>query len=170
MRERFEYIIETRQRFLETFRSIGWNAFAQDRGASWSSMLGIFLHILDDEEGWLQYGAKEGSILGSPDRRVSDYDGFEKLAEDNSRVSAATRAYLATLTNESLNREISLRLPDGVFRRRISKILEHTAVDELAHIGEWICLLWQLDVKPPYIDWLDYRRPDILEPTSNGTC
>jgi len=56
-----------------------------------------------------------------------------------------------------LDREIDLKLNDGVYRRKISKILMHAWVDELAHVGELICLLWQLDVKPPYIDWLDFR-------------
>ena len=157
VQERFEYLIESRSRFLETFRKIGWPEFSKDRGATWGSMLGIFLHILDDEEGWLQYGAKTGSVIGSPDRKVPDYDSFDRLEEDNSRVAMLTRTYLATLTEESLDREISLRLPDAVFRRKVSKILEHAAVDELAHVGEWVCLLWQLDVKPPFIDWLDYQ-------------
>jgi uncharacterized damage-inducible protein DinB len=157
VREQFEYLIETRIKFLETFRKIGWTEFSRDRGATWGSMLGIFLHILDDEEGWLQYGAKAGSILGGPDRKLADYGHFDRLEEDNSEVSQLTRKYLSTLTNEVLGREVSLRLPDAVIRRKISKILEHTVVDELAHVGEWICLLWQIDVKPPYIDWLDYR-------------
>jgi uncharacterized damage-inducible protein DinB len=157
MRDRFDYLIDTRAKFLETFRSIGWEAFARDRGASWGSMLGIFLHVLDDEEGWLQYGARQGSILNGPDRKIPDYHDFDQLSSDNSKVAELTRSYLETLSDNDLSREIMLQLPDGIYRRRISKILEHAAVDELAHVGECICLLWQLDVKPPYIDWLDYR-------------
>jgi len=157
VREQFEYMIETRIRFLETFRKIGWKEFSRNREATWGSMLGIFLHLLDDEEGWLQFGAKAGSILGGPDRKLGDYDNFERLEEDNSEVNRLTRKFLSTLTDDDLDREIPLTLPDGIIRRRISKILEHTFVDELAHVGEWVCLLWQLDVKPPYIDWLDYR-------------
>jgi uncharacterized damage-inducible protein DinB len=157
MREHFDYLIETRSKFLETFRSIGWDAFSQDRGATWGSMFGIFLHILDDEEGWLQYGAKRGSILDGPDRKISDYHGFDKLSEDNSKVSKLTQTYLASLSDEDFEREISLKLNDGVYQRKVSKILIHAWVDELAHVGEWICLLWQLDLKPPYIDWLDYK-------------
>jgi uncharacterized damage-inducible protein DinB len=157
MRERFDYMIETRAKFLETFRSIGWDAFTQDRGATWNSMLGIFLHVLDDEEEWLQYGAKRGSILDGPDRKVADYHDFDKLSKDNSFVGKLTQTYLASLSDADLDREIDLKLNDGVYRRKVSKILMHAWVDELAHIGELICLLWQLDVKPPYIDWLDYR-------------
>jgi uncharacterized damage-inducible protein DinB len=155
--ERFDYLIETRSKFLDTFRSIGWEAFSRDRGATWGSMLGIFLHILDDEEGWLQYGVKRGSILDGPDRKIANYHDFDQLSIDNSQVGKLTRAYLASLSNGDLNKEISLKLNDGVYQRKVSKILDHAWVDELAHVGEWICLLWQLDVKPPYIDWLDYK-------------
>ena len=157
MRERFDYLIETRSQFLETFRGIGWNSFSKDRGASWGSMLGIFLHVLDDEEGWLQFGAKRGSILDGPDRKIQDYHDFDQLSDDNSKVGRLTQTYLASLSDEDLARDISLELSDGMYQRKISKILMHAWVDELAHVGEWICLLWQLDVKPPYMDWLDYR-------------
>jgi uncharacterized damage-inducible protein DinB len=157
MRERFDYLIETRGRFLETFRSIGWDAFANDRGATWGSMLAIFLHILDVEEAWLQYGARKGTTDNSPDRKVGEYHSFDKLFADNLKVGKDTKSYLETLNDEDLDRVITLKLADGTYQRKVSKILEHAAVDELSHVGEWICLLSQMDVKPPYIDWLDYR-------------
>lgn len=158
--ERFDYLIETRNRFLDTFRRIGWAAFSQDRGATWGSMLGIFIHVLDVEEGWLQYAVKRGSLIDAPDRKISDYEGFEQLAVDNSKVSKLTQLYLAGLKDDDLDREIVIREAGGVIRRKVAKVLTHAAVDELAHVGEWICLLWQLDVKPPYKDWLDFGVPN----------
>ena len=157
MRELFDYLSDTRSRFLKTFRELGWEAFSQDRGATWGSMLGIFLHILDVEEGWLQYGARMKSILNAPDRKIEDFQGFDQLAADNSKVSELTREYLAALEDEDLDQEVSFEEPAGQTRRRLGKIIGHAAVDELAHVGELICLLWQLDVKPPYLDWLDYH-------------
>lgn len=160
IRERFDYLIETRARFLETFRRIGWDAFSQDRGACWGSMLGIFVHVLDVEEGWLQYGVKRGSVIDVPDRKVADYTGFDPLAVDNSHVGTFTQQYLATLKDDDLNRDIAIRETGGTIQRTIAKVLTHAVVDELAHVGEWICLLWQLDVKPPYLDSLDFRAHD----------
>ena len=156
VREHFDYLIETRRRFLEVFRGIGWEAFTKDRSATWGSMLGIFIHILDVEEGWLQCAARRGSVLDSPDRKAANYHNFDQLAADNSRVGELTREYLGTLKDADLVREVSFKERAGITRRKLEKILMHAAVDELAHVGEWICLLWQLDVKPPYIDWLDY--------------
>lgn len=41
VRELFEYLIETRSRFLERFREIGWAEFTKTRGATWDSMMAI---------------------------------------------------------------------------------------------------------------------------------
>jgi uncharacterized damage-inducible protein DinB len=155
--ERFDYLADTRARFFKTFEGLGWDEFSKDRGATWGSMLGIFLHILDVEEGWLQYAARMGSVLEAPDRRVADYLNFDTLSADNLKVSALTREYLATLKDEDLDKVVLFRESTGTTKRPLGKILTHAMVDELAHVGEWVCLLWQLDVKPPYIDWLDYN-------------
>ena len=156
IRLRFRYLIDTREKFLGTFRKIGWDEFAKDRGATWGSMLGVFLHILDNEEGWLQYGARRGTVEGSPDRKTGDYHDFPQLEKDNSNVGGLTESYLSTLEDSDLDRDVVLHLADGAYRRKVSKILGHAANDELAHMGELVCLLWQMD-EAPFIDWLDYR-------------
>ena len=53
-----EFLIESRERFLDKFRKLGWDEVAKDRGATWNSMLGIFVHLLDVEESWLHYPEK----------------------------------------------------------------------------------------------------------------
>jgi len=152
----FEYLISTRGRFLEKGREIGWSEFTKDRGATWGSMLGVFVHMLDVEEGWWQIAVQGGSTADTPDRKVGDYESFDRLAEDNARVDALTRSRLATLTNEQVTRAVTFRWPQET-ARSFEKIVVHAFVDELAHVGELICLFWQLGVKPPYLDWIDFR-------------
>ena len=41
--------------------------------------------------------------------------------------------------------------------RSFERIVLHAFVDELAHVGELVCLFWQMDVEPPFIDWIDFR-------------
>ena len=159
LREFFDYLIDTRARFLNKSREIGWEEFTRDRGASWGSMLGIFLHTLDDEEGWLQFAARGRSIVDGPDRRVEGYSTFDQVAEDHERVAAQTRAFLEQLTEEDLAKQVEFEWPGETARRTREKIATHAFIDELAHIGELICLLWQIQVKPPYIDWIDYHVP-----------
>ena len=156
VRELFDYLIETRSRFLEKCREIGWAEFTKNRGATWDSMLAIFLHILDNEEGWWQIALKGGSLSETPDRKPGDYANFDQLSQDNSRVGALTRSRLDNLTEADLTRSVDFRAQDRLMRS-FERIVMHAFVDELAHVGELVCLLWQLDVEPPFIDWLDYR-------------
>jgi uncharacterized damage-inducible protein DinB len=123
IRVHFQYLIDTREKFLETFGNLGWDQFKNDRGATWGSILGVFIHILDNEEGWLQYGARRGTVEGSPDRKIADYHDFKQLEEDNSNVGKLTISFLSTLKDEDLDQEIDLHLSDGVYRRKVSKII-----------------------------------------------
>lgn len=154
----FDYLIETRARFLAKFRELGWAEFERNREATWGSMLGIFLHLLDDEEGWLQYAARGRSIVDAPDRNVAAYATFDQVAEDDRNVGAQTRSFLQGLRRDDLAREVEFRESSGSTRRRMDRILTHAFVDEVAHVGELVCLLWQMNVKPPYLDWLDHRQ------------
>jgi uncharacterized damage-inducible protein DinB len=156
-RSLFEYLVESRHRFLDQFRELGWESFARSRGASWDSALYIYLHILDDEEGWLDIAARGGSLADGPDRKPEDYAGFEPLVADSTRVDAHTRAYLERLTSAELSRVVEFTWPGETVHRKVETILLHTFVDEVAHLGELIALLWQEKVKPPYLDFIDFR-------------
>ena len=158
LQEIFEYLSDSRSRFLESFRKLGWAEFARDRGGSWGSMLLIFLHMLDDEEGWLQCAARGRSMREAPDRKPVAYAGFDDLLADNASVGAATRAYLAQLSEEDLHREVEISHGSGSDRRTVERIIRHAFIDELAHLGELVGFLWQVQVEPPFIDWLDYRQ------------
>ncbi len=154
--DRFRYLAELRSRFLDAFRAIGWEEVGRDRGATSGSMLGIFLHLLDDEEGWLQIATQGGSLSETPDRRTRDYVGFEQLAADHERVSALTRTRLGHLRPSDLEREVVFYWPEEA-RRSFETIATHAFFDELAHFGELVCLFWQLHVRPPFVDWIDFR-------------
>ncbi|HTT72808.1 MAG TPA: DinB family protein [Thermoplasmata archaeon] len=152
----YEYLFETRAVFLDRFREIGWEAFAKPRGASWDSMLAIFLHLLDVEEGWGQIAVRGGALAETPDRKPAAYPGFEAVAADNVRVTELTRTRLAGLDDAALARPVEF-LADLPLTRTVERIWQHAFFDELAHVGELIALLWQLDVRPPYVEWLDFR-------------
>ena len=156
IRQQFEYLIDSRARFLETFRTIGWAEFSKHRGATWGSMLAIFLHMLDDEEGWWQIARNGGSLAETPDRRPEAYRDFRQLSDDNARVGRLTRSRLAELSIDDLSRtvEFEARTP---LSRTFERIVMHAWVDEVAHLGEFVCLLWQMGVVPPFLDWLDYH-------------
>lgn len=156
VRDLFDYLAGTRDRFLEKGREVGWTEFTKPREASWGSMLDIFVHMLDVEEGWLQIATRGGSLAETPDRKPNDYADFEQVRQDHEKVTALTRSRLENLTDAELARRVEFRWPEEV-SRTFEKIAMHAFVDELAHVGELVCLLWQIDVKPPFQDWIDFR-------------
>lgn len=156
MKDLFGYLIETRYRFLAKFQEIGWNEFARNREASWLSMLGIFLLILEVEVSWLHYTSQGLSVLDVKSLKTSDFRNFQQLSEFNSSVREKTKVLLLKLSDSDLSEEISFLESRGSTKCSRSKILMHAFVDEVAHLGELVCLLWQMDEKPPFIDWLYY--------------
>jgi hypothetical protein len=53
----YKYITHSRSKLLASFRELGWEEFTRNREASWKSMRGIFVHILEVEDSWLHYDA-----------------------------------------------------------------------------------------------------------------
>jgi len=58
------------------------------------------------------------------------------------------RAFFAHLTSDDLGREVSI--PDWCEKTSMEHVLLHTFLDEMAHLGEFVGLMWQMDVEPPF--------------------
>ena len=151
VQELFEYLIESRPKFLDSFRWLGWDEFAKD-----GSELGFHAGDLSPPTG--RRGglaavppARGRSLIDATRRKKEDYSSFEHVAADSTRVGAQTRSFLASLTQTELTTEVEFQLPNETMRRTRETIAMHAFVDELAHVGEFVCLLWQLDVKPPFL-------------------
>ncbi len=163
IRRVYAYLAESRRRFLETFRTVGWERFAEDRRVSWGSMLAVFLHMLDVEEGWWQIALEGGALANTPDRKPVDYRDIEAVVADNDRVTTLTRARLARLSDSDLVRSVTFDASEPL-TRRFDRIVQHAAVDEIAHLGEFVAMLWQIDVAPPFVDWLDFDVDPEIPP------
>ncbi|MFQ5838748.1 MAG: DinB family protein [Thermoplasmata archaeon] len=149
----YEYVIDSRRRFLAKFRELGWAEVIENREASWNSMHGIFIHMLEVEDSWLHY-----DIPGKPwpygDRDPSAFRGFDEIVAYDRELAAKTRGFLSSLTREALMREVVFEGRLGKVESPVEHILFHTFVDEVAHLGELICLMWQQDIEPPYVNWI----------------
>jgi len=159
IRALYEFAIETRLRFLASFRDLGWEEFTRDRGASWNSMRGVFIHILEVEDSWLHYDAR-GIPWPFGDRDPSVFTSFDQVETYDRELTAKTRKLLENLTPEVLARQVIFGWRDGKVKSSTENILVHSFIDELAHLGELVCLMWQSDVKPPWTNWMEGRyRP-----------
>lgn len=155
----YEYLIESRERFLAKFRQLGWEEATKEREATWGSMRGIFVHMLEMEDSWLHY-----DIPRKPwpfgDRDPSSFTTFEAVEAYHTDLSERTRTYLQGLTEEGLAEDVVFDWAPGKASSSVSDVLLHAFIDEVAHLGELICLMWQMDVKPPHVNWIaEHIRP-----------
>ena len=154
----YEYVIESRRKFLEAFRRLGWEEFTRNREATWDSLRGIFVHILEVEDSWLHY-----DIPGKPwpfgNRDPLTFKNFEEVEAYEHELTEKTRQLLAYLKPQDLCRDVVLW--EGQRKGTVENILIHTFIDEVAHLGEFVCLMWQIDRKPPFINWIElHSKPD----------
>lgn len=164
----YGFLADSRERFLGKFGEMGWDAIVTDRGGTWGSMLGIFLHALDVEESWLH---REKKPWPEPSQALEAYiireeeggweidplafKDLEAVQAYHQGVMAKTRDLLEHLTSDTLREDYVLEWTDGRRKASMANILMHAFVDELAHLGELDCLTWQLDIDPDWLSWLD---------------
>jgi len=160
-----EYLAQSRSKFLASFRKLGWEEFTRNREASWQSMRGVFIHILEVEDSWLHYDA-----MGVPwpfgDRDPSAFKSFDEVEAYDRELAEKTRKLIENLTPGTLAREVVFEWRDGKVKSSIENIFIHAFVDELAHLGELVCLMWQSDAKPPWTNWLEKHHEPILGSSS----
>jgi len=151
----FEYIADSRGRFLTAFRELGWEEVTKNREATYNSMHGIFIHILEVEDSYLHY-----HIPGVPwphdERDPVVFDTFEKMEAYDQAVATNAKEFFAGLTAEGLGREAFI--PDWGEETSVEHVLLHTFLDEMAHLGELVCLMWQIDVEPPFRSIVRLRK------------
>jgi uncharacterized damage-inducible protein DinB len=143
----FEYNWYCNRNFLESMAKLPWDKVIEDRGASFGSMLDIFVHILEGEEGWLKTLAP-----GKIDKRPTVFKDIEAMKQYMDKVEAESRAYIAKLSPAQLTKEFKLR--NHSFQ--IEDLLMHVVEEGIHHRGELLCLMWQIDSPPPYRSYMNY--------------
>ncbi len=72
-------------------------------------------------------------------------------------VEAKTKKCLSSMTEKDLAAQYEWTRFDGAtMRGKGEDIITHLALEQTHHLGELICLLWQIDIEPPHIGWLQY--------------
>jgi len=153
-----EYNIHARQGYLRVFENVPEDELTRDRGASHPGLLGIQCHILGAQWWWMKNaslppGPVEPSEIRTPPS-LAEVQQFER------EVDVAIREFFRTLTEEDLDRRYPAPKPAGYSREidiTVRDTLLHLLEEEIQHRGELNALLWQIDVEPPVLDWIDWK-------------
>lgn len=143
----FTYVAGLRRRFLDRFRELGWEEATRNREATHHSMRNILVHLMDVEDSYVQETLQGNPV---PELDPEDFGKFEDLEAYDRDLTARTMSYLETLPAEGLSRAISVKWWKSKRSFTVEQILLHAFLDEIAHIGELIALMWQMDEEPPW--------------------
>jgi uncharacterized damage-inducible protein DinB len=117
-------------------------ALVQERGASFGSIKGTLLHILDSEWIWLEiWKGKPRPRPLSPDA----YADAAALAAAFPSLAAAQRAFLDACADATLASRC--RVDDKNYR--LSHLIYHAMTHSMYHRGQVVTLLRQAGHKPP---------------------
>jgi len=147
-------------RYVRRVRRLSGAAARRKRGIGHESLFATLVHILNVREVWLVYivrgrtsDAELEKLFHDPARRPKDWRGFDAYRR---RVERAIEATVRGWTPRDLGRRVSVFWMPGQYTVR-DAVLQVT-FEEAHHLGEIIGALWQDDVEPPAMTWLDLAR------------
>jgi uncharacterized damage-inducible protein DinB len=155
-----EYSQFLRHKYLETISKLSWEEVVKDRGASFPSLRDVYLHIVFVVDAYINY-IMQGNP-NYPSLNYNEYDSIEKVTKYLEQVESKANAYLSRVTPEELAKNIERKQKDGsTFLVPVEDLLLDLFQEETHHRGELIALLWQMDVAPPHMGFIQYLRSQM---------
>jgi len=147
IRDLYRYHFGKLRKYLRTIWSLPVKERYRDRGATYPSLVDMYLHILDDYRFWF--------IQAYTGKSFRDFPLGIRLSR--AKVERATRGvdrlvsnFLKTLKPKDLDRKFFIQVDQRSIT--IRSMLLQMIEGDLQHKGELNALLWQMDIEPPAID------------------
>jgi len=145
IRELYRYNAKGRRGYLRKIWRLPAKERYRDRGASFPSLVDIYLHILDAYRWWFIKVYQKGSFEEYP---IGQRFSLREATRETDRLDRLLDRVLRSLQPSDLRR--ILTLPTAAQEKiTIHDMLVHMIEEELQHKGELNALLWQLDVDAP---------------------
>ena len=158
------------ERFVRRVRRLPTRDQRRKRGIGHESLFDTLVHILHVREVWLVYIVRGRNsdreleaLFEDPARHPRDWRSFEAYAR---RVWGEVDVTVRSLTAPSLDRRVSAFWMKG--RYTVRDAFLQASYEEAHHLGEIIGALWQHDVRPPDMTWIDVNRDSPRRGTAAG--
>jgi uncharacterized damage-inducible protein DinB len=156
----YDYSRAVRRRFAEKLSELPWEEVEKNREASFYSMKNVLLHAMDNEDWIVNYAIFERSKEYSR-KKAEEYKSMQAILDHLIDIENKTIAYFSKVTEAELQKQINFELSSGKkFELTVEECLIQSFTEQLYHLGEIICLLWQEDIEPPPMQWF-YNRPNL---------
>ncbi|HEY6238157.1 MAG TPA: DinB family protein [Thermoplasmata archaeon] len=147
IREMYAYNSKVRQKYLRAIWRLPPRERYRDRGASYPSLVDIFMHVLDAYRWWFHvvYGKEKG---------IEEYPlgvryTIAEARREEKETDAFVRRVVRSLQPADLAKRVTIVRKRGNETLPMRVLLLHMMEEELQHRGEMNALLWQLDIEPP---------------------
>jgi uncharacterized damage-inducible protein DinB len=156
----YDYSRAVRRRFANKLSELPWEEVSKNREASFYSMKNVLLHAIDNED-WIVNYAIFGRSREYSRKKSEDYTNMQMILDHLEKVEKKTIDYFSTATEGEFKRQVVFELSSGKkFDLSVEECLIQSFTEQLYHLGEIICLLWQDDIEPPPMQWF-YNRPNL---------
>jgi uncharacterized damage-inducible protein DinB len=161
-----EWNLKSLSDYLAAILKLSIEERTKDRGASWGSIQGIFLHIVEDYTWWFEcvpQGKGEEAFVELVGKDLSNSEIKDIVA----RVDRSVHSIIDSVTTQDLAHEYFVQATSGdgkpyKMTTTLADIIWHMLEEQLQHIGEINALFWQINVNPPTHAWfssgLSYTR------------
>ena len=150
-----EYNQYLRHAYFDELKMLPWDELVKDMDASFGSLRNVFLHciaVFDFANRLIQENENTFTKID-----YEDYDTVEKIQRYMERVESKFNTYLSRITSDELKRKITRTYRSGTTTTStVEDYLFHFFQEETHHRGEFIALLWQMNVTPPHLGWIRY--------------
>lgn len=159
-RRLFTYNQRLFERYARFARRLPWEDAIRNRETGHQSLFATLVHILQVHEVWICYIMQHRDtdeelekLFEDPARKPKDWEQFQRYQR---RVWKGVNRFLAGLTPRAMSRTVHAFWMPGKYV--LSDGLMQTTFEQAHHIGEFIGALWQQDVKPPDMTWIEIGR------------
>ena len=153
VRRTFRFNREVQDRFEGRLSRLPWRTVAKDREATYHSMAGVFHHVLLVYDGWLNF-VLQGKCADQT--MVKKWDALGSMAEIRAFRKGVWRGIdpvLKGLTQEHLRKKIKASWQPKACT--LADAFMQVTLEQAYHFGEIIAMLWQEDIEPPAMGWLE---------------
>jgi uncharacterized damage-inducible protein DinB len=164
LKEWYAFNSAARKKYLqEIFEKIPEEERYRDRGASFPSIVDIFMHVIDAYRSWFIYTYEDRWPEYQRLTGKKRYSRAEVESEEE-KIDSLVLGFVNNLEQEDLERWIPYQYKPAAYgATRVRDMLWHMIEEELQHRGELNALFWQLNIDPPITAWNDEQEPEISE-------
>jgi len=151
IREMYHYNSKGRRGYLRKIWQLPPKERYRDRGASFPSLVDIYMHILDAYRWWF---IKVYAKTDFEEYPLGTRYTLAQARRETEKVDRMLNSFLRRLRPKDLDRMVTI--PTRTHERlTIRTMLVHMIEEELQHKGELNALLWQIDVDAPVLGFDD---------------